>query len=200
MKTFNFFKVLFSAVLFIGPFASCSENSSFLGEDEASIVPGGASNARGVCYITPSVASGDFCGAPSYGNMYTLSVSGGRCTKTYDRQVTVIIFHDNSMIEQRTVTIPANGVMSNAISVFGNASESYGVVRLQVTSVMNMDTNQADNDCIWREVSPTVNNCYTTSGSGGGGDGFDPCNGHDVDGDGICDHEDDTIFDNDPWN
>lgn len=208
MKTLSFFKSVFSALLFISLFASCGENQGFLGEDEASITPGNTtSNARaGACFITPAVVQGNTCGAPTYGNLYTLYVTGGRCPKVYDRQVTVTIFHDNSLLQQRTVTIPANQTLSNHVSVFSNATESYGTVRLQVSSVIDMSTNQPDTSCTMREVSPTVNNCYNSSGTGhgdGGGsgdDGFDPCNGHDVDEDGICDHEDDSILDNDPWN
>lgn len=198
MKISNIFKALFSAILFIGLFASCSENQNFLGEDEASLIPANASNQRsGACFITPGVVEGSSCGAPTYGFMHTLYVTGGSCTKSYDRQVTVTVFHDNNLLEQRTVTIPAHSVTSNNIGVFSNATESYGRIRLQVASVTNLSTNQADISCTWREVEPSVNNCYVSSD--GDGD-LDFCNGNDADGNGICDDNGDPGSDSPVFN
>ena len=177
MKTFNVFKTLLMIICLVGFMSACTENSSINGEDETALIPSDSpsttmANGRTTsttCFITPGLVAGQTCGAPTYGNLYTVYASTN-CATTQDRQVTITItreyendygYDENVLLEQRVVTIPANQTVSNNMTVFSNATESYSDDDITLTVSYVTVNGVVDNSCTWRTTSPTVNNCYT---------------------------------------
>ena len=177
-------------LLLIFIMASCAEDSSVFENVEAEESSNSTqikddtkqnSNARLSNYILAAVVAGNNCAVGQ--RQYTVYATAGQ-TKSFERQVNVIITRNNSLLEQKFVRIAPYQRQSPNVVVFSNATEQYGNVDVIIHEVFSNGIN-VTNDYELRNTTNNVQNCYFGNPSGGPGPDF--CNGNDADGDGICD-------------
>jgi hypothetical protein len=194
--TINFLKTsitIFGVVLL---FTSCQKNED-TSYDAQGIDELTSTNAmtpmeeNPTCYITAGVVDRGPCGNPQVNdqeNNYSIYVTSGSYTVPYYRDVSVAVVHENTWVDTKILRIPANEHLSEQELIVQDASESYGLITLDVINVKKSN-GEYDLTCQLRDTSPIINNCYYVAPEPQ--PGFEPC-AKDSDGDGICDSNDPT--------
>lgn len=177
----NFFVALIALLLAV---TSCEKEEILevaTGEESTVETLAANSNFRGTAstVLRPYVvATGPCYGTSHSGNSYeTLVYVTG--TKPYHRKVTVFGWRNanmSSIPNTYTIDVPANSTTSSRINTFSNATMRYHSIKVEVDKVLKQDASGqwvTDNSSSTTAATIPVQNCYDSSG-GGGGFGFSP--------------------------
>ncbi|MFA0964332.1 hypothetical protein AB9P05_21180 [Roseivirga sp. BDSF3-8] len=152
----KYIMIKFNQTLFILFFAFIS--FSFTGSSA------NASVEQNTCYLTPVLLAESQCTGSTNQYKYSVYVSSGGHTTSFDRVIEVWVIHDQSIVDFAVVTISANEYHSDNAVVFQYANENYGQVTLKIANV----NGQSQSICTWREQTQNANNCYSSGGGGFG--------------------------------
>lgn len=194
----NIIKLLFvSGLLF---FTSCEK------EQDSELFPAQESSSKRNLipislpadgYIISALVQENHCGEGKY--LYSVYASSGLTKVDYDREVHIGIIHNSNLVEARIVNIRANETLSENVPVFQTPIGAINNVRVKIFAVLKSGQLINDQFDLRDTTFRNVEYCQENFSSGNypcigaiGNEGItgSPIDGHDDDGDGLCNGSD----------